>query len=488
MGSTYARLTRGFSFAILGQLAIYAVSFLIAPIYARSLRPDEYGVISLTNSVRSVLIMLMPMGVTGAVSYWYNLHRTQPGTLRRTMGGIAGLGFAASLFWLAVGLGAGAHLQYRFMPGFPLPFWPSGAFVVGSAWLLSLQSIPMALLATRERQDRVALISLALGFSQVAWVLLMVVILHRAAAGQIEAMFLYALAATPFFVGMLWRDAPLRFDPSLWWAAARYSFPLLPHQLAVWGLNLSDRLIIGHYGQRFAYDLGLYSFAYTVASLMQVVVSGLSSIWSPVFLEQARSNPKAPLVLGQTAAWCCLGLSLAASGLILFAPWLVALIGSARYRGSTHFIAPVVLGYFMQGIYLFPSIGLFHVRRTGRLPVITLCSSALNIGLNLALIPRYGVTVAAWSTAAGFTLMAVLGFLLGHPAYPLRYPWRPMMLSALILVTCIALSIAPGRSPGMLALKAGLWGLAVGLSYLAWRRIRKTTGAERLLLSGSLRG
>jgi len=455
---------------MIGQVVLYGMAFLMAPFYTHAMGPADYGIVSLTSSVRSLLLMLMPMSTAGAVTYWYNLRRSDVKALRLDLGGTEGLTLALSSGWLLLTLALGPQLQRRLLPDLSLAFWPYGAMVVTSAWLLSLQAVPMALLAAQERMNWTATINVALGLAQSGLIILMVVRWRGGAAGQVRAVFIYAAAASLLFLWLIFRYMPPRIHLQLWREVAWYSFPLVPHQLSVWALNLSDRLIIAHYGRAFAYELGLYSLGYSVAMLMQTVVAAFNTIWAPVYMEQARSNPDAQTALGRIAALSCLALALAASGLILFAPAIVALIGGARYAGSAHYIAPVVLGYFLQAVYMFPAMALFHRKETRKLPIITVASCILNIGANVALIPHFGVIVAAWSTAAGFGLMALLGFVIGHPVYPLVYTRKPLIATAAVLIGTFLLNELSGLTLGVLGIKALAWVSAAGLAWILFGR------------------
>lgn len=461
------RIGRGFSYSFLGQIAQYGVTFLLAPIYARALLPAEYGTISLANSVRGILVLLMPMSTAGAVTYWYNLHRTEPAEQRKAVGSIAGLGIATATGWLVICLAAGSALQHYAFPDFPLSFWPYGALVIVSAWLMSLQGTPMTVLASAERQGTRAGVSLALGVVQMLIIIALVVGMRRGARGQIEAMALSATVALPVFVWLLWRYSPPRVGPQ-WREIVLYSIPLLPHQLSVWALNLSDRMIIGHYGSRYAVDLGLYSFAYAIATVMQAVLAAFSSIWSPVYLEQARNNPEAQRDLGRTASWSIVILAFCAGVLMTFSAEAIAIIGGARYSASVQYVAPVVFAYFMQAVYMFPAMALYHVKKTSRLPAVTLISAGVNIAINLALIPIFGVVVAAWATAIGFTVMAVLGFVAGHRPFPLHYRAWPVCLGAVIVAVGFGLARIPFSAAGLLV-KIGVIAALSAIAFALWK-------------------
>ncbi len=67
----------------------------------------------------------------------------------------------------------------------------------------------------------------------------------------------------------------------------------------------------------------------------------------------------------------------------------------------------LVAGYYLQGLYFVLTKGIIYAKRTGLLPVISVGAAMVNIGLNLWLIPRYGMYAAAWTTVVSFGLMAL---------------------------------------------------------------------------------
>src|SRR2546422_8772128 len=70
------------------------------------------------------------------------------------------------------------------------------------------------------------------------------------------------------------------------------------------------------------------------------------------------------------------------------------------------------------------AIGIGRVRRTQFNWIITFAAAALNIGLNFALIPPYGMMGAAISTVAAYALMFLLMTWNAQHLYPVPYQWR----------------------------------------------------------------
>ncbi len=99
--------------------------------------------------------------------------------------------------------------------------------------------------------------------------------------------------------------------------------------------------------------------------------------------------------------------------------------------------------------------------------------AALNIALNLILIPRLGLTGALVATTASYGAGLVASILLGRLAQPLPLPWAPLARAGL---AAAAMGVVVANLPSLgglleLGLKAG-----VGALVYAPRRVRARRG------------
>src|SRR4029077_7294566 len=79
------------------------------------------------------------------------------------------------------------------------------------------------------------------------------------------------------------------------------------------------------------------------------------------------------------------------------------------------------IGVFFQGVYLLTSIGLNITKRTAYYPIATITAAATNIALNFLLIPRYGLSGAAWANGAAYAVQASLGYYFSQRFYAIAY-------------------------------------------------------------------
>jgi len=100
--------------------------------------------------------------------------------------------------------------------------------------------------------------------------------------------------------------------------------------------------------------------------------------------------------------------------------------------------------------------------------MITAAAAALNIGLNLWLIPHYGILASAWATVAGYALMALMGASISRKLYPLPIQWTRVFGAFLAGVLFFLLGTRFDPGPTAVLARAGI---ALGFTFFVWRRV-----------------
>jgi O-antigen/teichoic acid export membrane protein len=136
-----------------------------------------------------------------------------------------------------------------------------------------------------------------------------------------------------------------------------------------------------------------------------------------------------------------------ADGAAKVTPWIA---GSALLAGLTTY-------YYHQAFTL--------GRRTVLLLVAMTVPALANLGLNLVLIPRFGLDGALWATLASYALGLLASAWLGRRALPLPTPWRSLAQGAFacaVMTLAVLLVPAIGGLPE-LAAKAAVGALVYGI-------------------------
>lgn len=184
--------------------------------------------------------------------------------------------------------------------------------------------------------------------------------------------------------------------------ACAISIPLIPHVLSGIVLTSSDRIMITKYCGSQA--TALYSIAYSVSMLASLLWNSMNQAWSPWLYDHMSDNDK-------TTIWknskIYLGVfAVLITGILMFAPEILILLGGKKYYEARYVIPPVMMGCAFQFVYgMYVNIEIFS-KKTFIISAGTMFAALLNLILNWIFIPQYGYMAAAYTTMAGyFTLL-----------------------------------------------------------------------------------
>lgn len=377
-------------------------AFLTLPFFAASLAPRDYGQIAVLLAVFGLAVMLLPAGLEVAVFRGMFSH----GSPQRQQEYVATL--ATGLFVGPLVLGAVAGLLISLGPPlFGVDPQYLGVYVATAGILTAATVAPLAMLRATERLGSFALLTLVPAAMQLGLRLLLVVFAHMGVRGWVVADFSAALLALLLSLGWQGRLLSLRrARREDLRAGLRIGLPLVPHLAAHWGLNLSDRLIIGAFSGSAL--LGIYSMGYQIAFAAGMAVTELNRSFMPRYGEAVRHAEARDLLAGHVNRQVLATVGIAA-GASLMGPQLVHLFLPEAYGGAAALIPWVALGFMFLGFYFVPmNLISIVVGETSGLWVLTLCAAGVTIGANLLLVPHLGPTAAAINTAVGYFVLLVL--------------------------------------------------------------------------------
>jgi len=218
----------------------------------------------------------------------------------------------------------------------------------------------------------------------------------------------------------------LQFDRKLLRAMNRFGFPLMGAALATWVLNFGDRLMLAKllHGTYALDQLGQYSLAIKISSAMVLLFTAFQVAW-PAFAYSIEDEGEAKRTYSFVLTYLMFIAAWAAVGLSLFAPWIVRLLArNPHYWPAAEAIPALAYASVFFAGFIVVTIATGRARRTQFNWVATTAGAALNFGLNLWLIPAYGMLGAAYATLAGYILIMVLRTWNAQQVYPVRYQWR----------------------------------------------------------------
>jgi O-antigen/teichoic acid export membrane protein len=286
-----------------------------------------------------------------------------------------------------------------------------------------------------------------------------------------------------------------RFDRPLMRRALRFGLPLLPHGLAAWSLNFSDRwligLTIGLPTVATQAAVGVYSFGYLIGQGVALVAISFNAAWVPFWYARGDGE-RGPRLLREATTLVMGGLTFLAVGIAAFSPELTRLLATRRWGdealGAIDVTVIVTFASLVYGLYFMLVSTIFLRRRTAALPLITLAAGLTNLVVNLLLIPRMGITGAAWATLAGYLVLAGVTWWFGTRSYPIAIdvPRLAALAAAAVGAVLAARMIRPEvvgvwmSGPAHIVITAGFGILLLPLLAAPLRRFRQLLADERI--------
>jgi O-antigen/teichoic acid export membrane protein len=123
------------------------------------------------------------------------------------------------------------------------------------------------------------------------------------------------------------------------------------------------------------------------------------------------------------SCWASLALS-------LLAPWIVHALTKPTFYPGSRVVPILAFGATAFIAFNVMSIGIGRAKKTQFNWVVTGVAAAVNVGLNFALIPPYGMIGAAISTLVAYVVMFLGMTVRAQQVFPVPYQWRRVALLA----------------------------------------------------------
>jgi O-antigen/teichoic acid export membrane protein len=419
LGPQLKRLARHSAIYGLGGLVSRIVAVLLLPLYTSYLRGGGFGKIETVIALTTVLVIVLRLGISSAFFRFYFDTRDEA---QRTL--VVRTSFWFTMVMATAGLVAGFVLATPLAHALKLgndPWLVRAAFV--GLWAQMNYEQLTSLFRVEERSTAFVIASLTNILVTVAATVLLVVVFDKGPLGVIVGNFTGTLVVYFALLGYRREQLGLQFDRDLLRRMNRFGWPLVPSALALWATNFSDRFFLVKLSS--VQEVGRYSLAVRIASAMVLLLTAFRTAW-PAFAYSIEDDEEARGTYSYVLTYLLFVCSWIALALSLLAPWLVRLLAptnrdfwpAARVVPELAFAAVAFAGYIVM------AIGVGRARRTQFNWVVTGVAAALNVALNLILIPRYGMLGAAIATVAAYALMFVGMTLNAQRVYRVPYQWR----------------------------------------------------------------
>ena len=430
----------------IGGIVSRLIAVFLLPVYTVYLGTAGFGKIETIVALTSVLVIVLRLGITSAFFRFY--FDAAEDKARQTLVVRTSFWFTMGMATLGLGVGWIFATQISGWLGLGDPWLVRAGFV--GLWAQMNMAQMTALFRVEERPVQFAIASVANVLLTIGATIALVVGAHKGALGAVIGNFFGTLAV--YVVLLAYRRYQLgwQFDRGLLRAMNRFGMPLVPSALALWAINLIDRLFINAYkGQS---EVGIYSLAVRIASVIVFLMTAFQLAW-PAFAYSIRDDDDAKRTYSYVLTYllfitCWMSLALGS-----LAPWLVHLFDPHhKFTRSAEAVPLLCFATAAYSGYSVLAIGIGRMRQTQLNWVVSGTAALVNIAINFVLIPRYGMMGAAVSTLIAYLVLFVGMWLRSRQVYPVHYQWRRVITLAAAAGGLTAIAWALHSLPAAIAL------------------------------------
>lgn len=458
------RSMTGFLVLGAGNYLAMGVSLVINALLARHLGAASFGKLALLLAASQAVLLL--------TANWTHTAVVRFGAREFASGGSVAETFWTRLWIVAPFISAAAVVglaaRHPLSAYLGIPSWGLAIVLVHCVATLLLTMTGLAFQARSEMQrygvvlflDKAVLLALLVLLPQ-SWTdsPLLVLCLYAASSSAVAAGGLLALGARSL--------RPVTFNRTAVRAMFAFSAPLIfSSWVGLFGTNWFDLLIIKRYQPDAA--VGVYSLGTLLAGVVQQVTIVFSTMLLPqlsVMVAKAELDGIRTFVARLLPYWF-LATSLLFSAVLLVAGWIVPLVFGASFEAAVPVLAIMMIAGCALALFNAFSPLVTAVGSNWVLTGVCLASGGVNVLLDFALIPPFGVVGAAAATVLAYSTSAVL--VLWYAQRRLEMPLFGLGLLALpVVVVCAGFLALDGLRFYLFAIPAG-----VATSYWLVRRFR----------------
>jgi O-antigen/teichoic acid export membrane protein/peptidoglycan/xylan/chitin deacetylase (PgdA/CDA1 family) len=420
------RLIKQSSHYAIGSLLVTLASVISFPIFTRTFSVAEYGAL---NLISSALLLWTGIGKLGVQHSIVRFHAEIVGGSRKLSEADYISTILVGMFWTGLGAALGLALVTLVIPA---SFWdnetvaklilPVSVLVV----IRVLDSGVSNLVRAQQRSLTFVIYNVVRKYASLAIILIVMFNFLPQLPGFYLGTFIAEFAALAILVIYIVRKDGVKlsgFSSDTQRAMISFGLPMIAFELSGIVLSLGDRYVIqtmlggealGQYSA--SYNLSEYLQIMLMASFAQAILPIYLRMWEQNGVEETRAFIQRALRL-----YIAVGVAVLA-GMTAVGTDVLTLLASEKYVAGAIIIPYVVAGMLIDGAIPILGAGIY-IHKTNRLLIpCMMFAAALNIGLNILLIPHWGIVAAAASTLICYFILAALAWHIGARQFRIKFP------------------------------------------------------------------
>jgi O-antigen/teichoic acid export membrane protein len=432
----------------LGGAALQLIGLVTVPIFTRAFTQSQYGILETSLAAYAALLVLGDLSLASAAQRSYYDYDVRQGPERRsTLSTALIASLLLALLWSVLTLTFADEISV----------WQFGSAHYAELVRVVALAIPVTILASFLREVmRLKLMpgaytasAIITALGSTAFAVTAVLAFDGGIASVLLGLLVGNALAAMFGLAVVYGDLLGRFSLPELRRMLAYALPLIPAAIALWGVNLVDRLLLTRLGGSAAQATaatGQYAVANRYASLLMFVVTAFALAFGPFQLSLWQEDPDLEKQV-RTRMLTYLAVILVGAGVLLslFAREITSVI-APKENTAYQAVGMLCMAVALFGISNLVLFGIGITRRTGYIAIYTIIALALNIALNVLLIPPWGMLGSAFATLVAYGALAVSYYRRSQILYPSPYEPRKTVTTVALGAAAMAVGVIPFES------------------------------------------
>jgi len=394
---------------------------LALPVVTRYLTPQDFGVAALAMSTTTLVVSFLSCSIDTATQRYYFEYRKNRDDLRaliNTSLSFLIVVFALSLppvYWLS------AFISQTVMGVDKYGFAVFVAYVNGCFAILV--NFYLLLYRNMEKARHFSTATIAQNTINTALSLVLIVWCGYGFMGIIYGALFSSLVTFMVLFVLFYRDYPFRFERQMLMDNLKFGIPLLPNVFTGAIYQFFDKYLLSNIAS--LASVGVLSIAQNLSSKLFIFMTALQSTFDPLFMKDMfdRGAEGAASVGRNFTIFTYLSIMTVLMA-ILFGEEIVRIMAPPSYYEAIDVMLILLCGISIQTFGKIVGSQLAYIKKAYFSFPITVVGLIVNVGINLALIPRWHAVGAAIATLITIMMMNGISVLIAQRGYKIVYEYN----------------------------------------------------------------
>lgn len=448
---------------LLGDVLVRAGSFLLIPLYTRTLSRSEYGVLAIVSLLVAVVATLAGLSLSSAVLKLNPEHRSKNEGKK--------LVNSITLFVILWALVLGTVL-FLFAPSLISHYLHEESIerycrlAIITGCLSGVTGVLLAVFQSNEQPIRYRLVTVVAFAANIITAIVAVVLLRLSLLGAVLGLLAGAGCGFLIALKMVGIEVGKTFDRGVLSSSLNIGIPLTLYALGGLATDQLSRVFIERYIS--SSTLGVYNIAYLYCTPLSVIFIAINTAWVPKFFGGSLAEDHARIsgLYGTALVIAAVGI---AGAMSILSPDILGLVVPPEYHAAQRFIPGLMFNAVLSTpVWTVVMNPLILRNRNWSITWCALASGLCNVVLNVYLTKRLGVSGAVLSSMGA--LLMLNGLVAAHSLRAYHIPYRYTRIIAGVAITAMlykmslwAVLLSPGAALAMRATVAAVCG---GIAFL----------------------